>query len=108
MDIILNERDLEGFSIDWFIAICIELDSVDIILMCQNFRILVQDIKQDINPNKTVEDFARFIFHLEVIIKKQEVGKPTGMRDENFFKVKPIIEKLVISGYLRKNWLSLI
>jgi hypothetical protein len=109
---ILTDRDLEEFNIDKFIDKSLKLDESEMLLRCLNFGILIQRVNprpHETSRNKEiVTNFTRFIIHLQLIITKhQEVVKPIGMSKDNFFKVKPIVEKLVASGYLKKDWLEL-
>lgn len=106
---ILTKSDLEEFNIDEFIEQCLKLDGPEMLLKCQNFGILVQSInpKEPSHNNNIVINFTRFIKHLQLIITKDEQAlKPVGMSEENFFKARPIVEKLVAAGYLKKNWLN--
>ena len=60
------------------------------------------------NPETLRSEFLRFTNQLYLILnQKTLVGKPLQMSDQNFLKIKPIIEKLVVSGDLKKEWLKL-
>lgn len=108
----LSEKDLKEFNIDLFIEQCLNLDLVELLLRIKNFGILVQGITpmpEDSTLNKLIIlNFTRFIIHIQIIISlDREAIKPIGMSDENFVKVRPVVEKLVALGYLKKEWLSL-
>ena len=106
---LLSEADIEGFNIDTFLVQCVPCDCMEIVVRCMNFGSLVQ-LTDSGNPSHNTDEvmnFTRFIKHLLVIITKNEQAvKPMGMSDYNFLKVKPLIDKLVAGGYLKKNWLS--
>lgn len=108
----VTERDLREFNIDTFIQQCLKLDLVDILLRIKNFGMLIQGIQlmpEESSANKEIVlNFSRFIIHIQIIIAKdREAIKPIGMSAENFFKVKPVVKKLVTTGYLKKEWLDL-
>lgn len=106
----LTARDLEEFDISVFINKCLQLDAPELLLRCLNFGILVQSIRDF--PDEPCEkavvlNFTRFIFHLQrILAKSEDAEKPIGMSSETFLKVKPIVEKLVASGYLKNDWLQ--
>lgn len=112
---ILTERDLQEFDIDKFIDQASELNGSEMLLRCLNFAVLVQRINlkptDHTHIKEKVVNFTRFIIHLQMILtkdhKNQDAHRPIGMSEENFFKVKPIVEKLVVLGYLKKDWLAL-
>jgi len=110
----LTEKDLERFNIDKFIAACLELDWIDMHIRCVNMGILAgsMNIPVEEEDYKHKEElrlaFSRFMNEFCFIIDKEHRAViPPGMSDEDFEKVKPVIEKLVASGDLKKDWLSL-
>jgi hypothetical protein len=111
----LTERDLQEFNIDRFIDQASELDGPEMLLRCLNFAVLVEGIDLKLTEHgylkERVVNFTRFITHLQIILTKDNKNhhayKPIGMSEENFSKIKPIVEKLAASGYLKKDWLEL-
>jgi len=109
---LLTAGDLDEFDIDRFIDKLLGLDETEMLLRCLNFAILVQGIKlipaEPGHNKEIVINFTRFIKHLQIILtKNKDAEKPIGMSNEAFFKVKPIVEKLVASTYFKKEWLEL-
>jgi len=110
----LTEKDLERFNIDKFIAACLELDWIDMHIRCVNMGILAGSMyipleEEDYKHKEELRlAFSRFMNEFCFIIDKEHRAViPPGMSDEDFEKVKPVIEKLVASGDLKKDWLSL-
>jgi hypothetical protein len=110
----LTETKVERFSIDAFIEGCLKLEWLDINLRCQNVEVWAQSTKIPVtDPEYLIKERARvsFIQFIEqfcyVISKKNIVAKPRGMSNNNFMKIRPVIEKLVRSGDLEKEWLAL-
>ncbi|HMK04920.1 MAG TPA: hypothetical protein VK489_12040 [Ferruginibacter sp.] len=110
----LTETNAERFSIDKFIAGCLSLDWLDIHLRCQNIEVWAESITVSTkDPEYLIKERERvsFIQFIEqfcfIITKKNIAAKPRGMSNANFLKVKPIVEKLVNAGDLKKDWLAL-
>jgi len=107
----LTETDVERFSIDKFIEGCLKLDWLDIHLRCQNTVVWAESISFAKDADHIERARSSFIHFIDqfcfMITKKNKAMKPPGMSTANFLKVKPIIEKLVASGDLKKDWLTL-
>jgi len=105
---------LEIFSIDKFIEDCLELDWFEIYMKCLNMGIFAKVTYFPINEpdyknkEQSRHVFTRFMNDLSFIIdKKQSALIPPGMSYEIFLKLRPLVEKLVSSHDLSKDWLRL-
>lgn len=109
----MTERDLEIFSIDKFITESLNLDWFDLFNKCQTTgqwaeKYHISRKEPDFKYKQSVVlNFAKFIGELCFILHNNGIVIPAGMSKDEFIKVKPIIEKFIASGNLKKEWLTL-
>ena len=97
------------FDVDRFVEDACKMNLTDLIQYCADQTVLVEERiggrPAERETQFQIRRYRDFVFSLSVLLKGYK-AKPSGMRNDDFHKTKPVFESLIAKNQVSADWLS--